>query len=125
MSWHDPIIPIAVEEKKSKGRWDAAVQDFRREIVWTLSASDFDRIREGYACLNCLQVHDAPFPSQCSLCGYAIEEKQRKDIEWQHEGYKHIGPSTTLKEELDRLDDEAERMRWRKGSIYVPEWANV
>lgn len=121
MSWRDPVIPLAVEQSGTRGHFDQGAKRFLADVDWTLSERDWDRIREGYVCLNCMEPQEQPFPERCSLCRYGMREHQQRHLNEQFEGEKHIGPSTTLQWELDRLDDETDRRWWRKHrSIYVP-----
>ena len=117
--WRRPLKVYKVEEDANSA--DMIAGEWHRGIRFTLDAESLARLRAGYACLMCLEPHEQPFPDACSLCGYAIAARQTKDMEIEFAGLEHVGPATTMADELARLDDTHERRIWTPGhSITVP-----
>jgi hypothetical protein len=113
VSRNGPIIPVKVEhdteayDVKSTG-------EVMRGIRWTLRKEDLDRVREGYACLNCLE----PFETSrrighCPVCQYDLSGTLY-DLEWNDRGGEHVGPATTLHDEVERVTEESARKHFRK-----------
>lgn len=119
--WRKPVKPVAVELDLTKveyvaGRWV-------HPLNTTITPEDFERVREGYVCLDCWEPQPVPYPDKCRLCGCRMSPPDywHERIENEFEGWKHVGPSTTIEQELDRLDDYAERKFWTPGSqVYIP-----
>ena len=117
--WRQPVKVHKVEEDSNSA--DMIAGEWHRGARWTLDAEGVARIRAGYVCVMCLEPHESPFPDACSLCGYAMKARQTKDMEVEFAGSEHVGPATTLSDELARLDETSERRIWLPGSsITVP-----
>lgn len=116
--WRQPVIPKAVEETPSAYSSDG--HGWRKHLNWTLSPEDFARVKAGYVCVNCMEPHERPFPEKCIVCGFAMRKEQAAMVDWEYEGEKHLGPSTTMRQELDKLAEEKERLKPRKTSILLP-----
>ena len=117
--WRKPVIPQAIENDPDEFYWDG--HGWRKQVDVTLSPDDFERVKQGYVCQNCLEPQETPFPEACSLCGFPMKEKQRALLEFEFRGHKKVGPSTSLREEQDRLDEWAEENVWKPGQqIWVP-----
>lgn len=111
--------PVVVEEEPTEatfvnGRWMQGVN-------WTLCEEDHARLREGRKCVQCMEPQETPFPERCSLCGFPMRDSQRFEYEYTYQGEKHIGPSFSVSEELERLDEQRERREWaEKHGVWVP-----
>jgi len=116
--WRKPVIPHGVEH--AAGEYSSDGHRMRKHVNWVLSNEDFERLQAGYVCVNCMEPQERPFPDACSLCGFRMASEQRKMIAWEHEGQKQMGPSTSMRQELDRLAEEKERAKPRKTSILLP-----
>lgn len=117
--WRRPLKVYKVEEDANSA--DMISGEWYRGFRFTLDDEGFARLKAGYACLMCLEPHEHPFPEACSLCGYSIGARQTQDMEIEFAGSEHVGPSTTMNEELARLDETHERRIWLPGSsISVP-----
>jgi len=94
------------------------------EMVYT--EYDAGRIRAGYACMECGEAQETPFPEHCPVCKYPMRDDQSRRFAEQFEGYTTIGPSRSI-EEL-RAEDEEQKERARRqrekptSSIIVPSW---
>jgi hypothetical protein len=85
-----------------------------RAIKWTLTKDQIGRIREGYACLNCLE----PFETSrrlgpCPVCQYDLSGTIY-DLGANDRGGEHVGPLTTLDDEVERVTEESARRHFRK-----------
>lgn len=117
--WRQPVIPVAVESTATEYSWH--IDGWRKNVDWTLTPEDYARLKAGYVCLNCMEPQETPFPEKCSLCQFEMREKQAKLVEFEYRGEKHLGPSTSLQEEVDRLADWADKQDHKPGSsIWVP-----
>jgi len=115
--WRQPVIPLNVEEDPY------TIVDFgdgvaRRDVTYTLTEEDTERVRLGYVCLQCLEPHERPFPERCSDCGYPMKERQPRDFERNYEGNVRMDlGARRIKERLAALEEEARRPA---ASILVP-----
>ena len=95
-------------------------------ILWTLDDETINRIRSGYACLQCLERFienglPTAWPETCPVCGYAVREKQAHDMGPEHRGEILVGPSTSDQYEIERLEEDRRRRVFVPGSsIIVP-----
>ena len=112
--WRKPLIPIAVEQDSDEVEWDGNA--WRPKVRYTYSEEGIERLRLGYCCLVCKEPQQLPFPDNCSLCGYAMKERQGKDFDTEYQGTKWVGPTTSLSYEFDRMIDEGQRKRHQPGS---------
>ncbi len=116
--WRKPVVPKAVEETPTAYASDG--HGWRKNLNWVLSPEDFQRVKDGYVCVNCMEPHERPFPENCTVCRFQMRKEQHKLLDFEYEGEKHLGPSTTMQQELDRLAEETERRKERKISILLP-----
>lgn len=118
--WRRPLIPVRVEHDTEA--YDVKPNgEVMRAINWTLRKEDIERIRLGYACLNCLEPFETPRRlGTCPVCQYNLDGTLY-DLEQNDRGGVHVGPATTLQEEQERVAEESERRRFRKDAhILVP-----
>ena len=113
--WRQPVKPVAIETDSRREYFDGSV--WRQHIEVTFSKEDFARIKLGYVCLRCWEPHERPWPDACSLCSYSINEFQTRDVEHEFVGEKHVGPSTSYAEEIERLREENQRRLWTPGGM--------
>lgn len=108
--WRKAAIPLAIHRSPE---WaDNSTGTWREEIEAAFNPEDIERFRAGYLCLKCWESQETSFPEVCSLigCGYRMRDKQAADLEKMLKpGIKQVGPTTSIAEELDRLDDTHER----------------
>lgn len=116
--WRKPVIPVGIDH--SAHAYSSDGHGWRKHLDWILTPEDFERVKEGYVCINCMEPHETPFPEACLVCGFRMREEQAKMIAFEYEGEKYIGPSTTTREEMDKLQEENERRKPRKTSILLP-----
>lgn len=106
----------AVEEDPQRIYHDGNV--YRRQIDVTYDGDTLARMRLGYVCFRCMEPHEVPMPTSCSLCGYAMSEYQTRDIDAEFDGTKHVGPSVSIDDEIERLRER--KRRERLDGIWVP-----
>jgi len=119
-----PVLPVAVDEDgKRFGIGPDGTHYKEYEFVYT--EYDAGRLREGYACMECGEAQEVPFPERC-ICGYPMRDDQSRRFAEQFDGPTTIGPSRSI-EEL-RAEDEEQKERARRqrekptSSIIVPNW---
>lgn len=117
--WRQPIIPVKVDHDTEA--YDVQDGHIVRGIKWTLTPDQVNRIKQGYACLNCMEPFETPRrEGKCPLCSYELRDT-RRDLERNDRGGEHVGPLTTLEDERERMMFEASRRRHVPGSsIVVP-----
>jgi hypothetical protein len=114
-----PIIPIGVEESETHALL-MANGEVRSAFNITLSEHDAGRIRAGYCCVRCYEAQDDPFPEKCWVCGFPMKEKQLEFFGKAYQGTQHMGPETSLEDELAMLEEAEEIARRQEWGISVP-----
>jgi hypothetical protein len=79
-----------------------------RNPSFTFDADSIERLRLGYACIKCLEVFEVPWPERCPTCGAPIRKEQAAYFEREFVGDVHLGPTTSLDEERERLREYKE-----------------
>lgn len=105
--WREPVIPLAVRDDTSTITMDTGRPTY--ELEMRFKASDINRFRLGYVCLNCLEPHEHPFPVACELCSYPMRERQPTDFLEKFKGLERDPKAVQIEEGLDRVDDTHER----------------
>lgn len=101
--WDVPVIPIAIEMVDQ----GIVLPDGRRfgMAAPVLKPEDIERARLGYVCLKCLQHFERPWPERCFVCGAPIRKEQAAYFAREFGGELHVGPRTTLEDELASLPE--------------------
>jgi hypothetical protein len=121
-NWNRPVIPVHIEESRDGVIFDGT--NWRPGLNVTYGDYDIGRLREGRVCLRCQTAFEQAFPEACNLCGYAVRDRQAQDFAAEFEGSKHIGPTTTLSDEYERMLHNGQKKRHVGGSqIIVPSWS--
>lgn len=77
-------------------------------VNWVLSPDEFEQVRTGYRCLQCMEPLNPPFPHKCPLCEYEVKSRQTIDLMREHQGEHRYGPTPI--EDIRAIDAErAER----------------
>lgn len=117
--WRKPVIPAAVTHDSSQVTHDG--NGWRAGYNATFDAETVERFRVGRACLRCWEPQEHAFPDACGLCGYAIRDLQARDFEQEFHGEKWLGPTTSLHDEFERLDEKGKKRRHNpQSSIWLP-----
>lgn len=110
---------------------------------FTFSADNWQRIREGRACLRCWELQEIPFLTatteqqrrhrekhlpNCPYTVNGIRNKQAADIGAEFYGTKWIGPKAKLEDTL--AEDDERRAKYQKDTrtragIVVPSWVKL
>jgi hypothetical protein len=122
-----PALPVATDVDTTRfGIGPDGTKYAEYEFIYT--EYDAGRLREGYACMECGEAQEIPFPERC-ICGYPMRDDQSRRFSQQFDGPTTIGPSRSI-EEL-RAEDEEQKERARRerekptSSIIVPSWAKL
>lgn len=113
-----PVIPISVEESETHALL-LRNGEVRSAFNVTLSPEDYGRARAGYVCVRCYEVQDTPFPEACWVCKFPMRERQLEFLAKAYQGEQHMGPTTSLEDELAMLE-EAEEMARREVHGFRP-----
>lgn len=108
-----PGMPVAIDTDNP----DLVVNDDgTTEVSYdvTFREPEIVKFRQGYKCLKCWEEYANAWPDKCRVCGYAIKQHQAADFAKHYGGEKWLGPSTSMSEEIDRLDWEHEKNLWEK-----------
>lgn len=114
--WREPLKIATIEHDPSEDVHIGGRRYMNADV--TLADRDqFERLRDGYVCIECHEPHEVPFPVRCTLCGFQMRKEQRARLEQGFKGEKWIGPQESYQDELDAL---AERSKRTKSGIYLP-----
>lgn len=95
--------------------WTDGVTDrVQLDIHKTYTEEGMRRVKAGYQCLRCDEPQEYAFPMTCSLCGYAMHDRQIMDIAMEFEGRRHIGPSKPITEYMEEQDSRVEKRKFIK-----------
>lgn len=87
-----------------------------RVINWPLSQAEYEQIRQGHRCLNCMEPFEAAFPESCGVCGFGVRANQSRELARQHQGSHRYGPTPD-----SVFDDQREREAWvPKTQVLIP-----
>jgi hypothetical protein len=77
------------------------------ESKLTLTQEGYERLRTGYLCGRCLEdlTPLGAFPEKCPCCGFRVRKLQLEQLNRDFVGEEHVGPRTTLSDELARLKE--------------------
>jgi hypothetical protein len=101
--WRKPVVPIAIEPAE-QGIWlpDGRVHG---EVQLTLSQDDVNRMRAGWVCAKCLEPFESAWPIRCPVCGAPVRNEQSAYFAREFGGEVGLGPSFTIADELEALDE--------------------
>lgn len=104
--WAEPIKVFDVYDDPYHFYYDPVRGGLMRGVSYTTDLEGWNRIRTGYVCVICMQPHRAPYPEECSMCKFPMKDAQQKVAEEKFGGYRWIGPTTSIGDELERLDTD-------------------
>lgn len=123
--WRRFTPPAAVDDSMTDIVVEEGVKSRAVDVTWAPDA--IEKIKAGYQCLKCWEPQPEPFPVECGnpLCRYPMRAAQAHDFELEFQGEKWIGPTTSLEDELESLEERSARRTHRRGSsIAVPSEVN-
>lgn len=101
-----PVIPRAIEPDPEhvviRRGGDMEATD---SAIIVLEEYDADRMRAGYICLQCMEDLDTAFPDECPICRYPMATRQAERFAKEFQGNMRVGPSTTLDEEREIMQE--------------------
>lgn len=91
-----------------------------RDYELIIPREKWERIRQGYECIQCGEPHEEAFPKSCAVCGTTADQ-QRDRIPMEFGGETFVGSHQTLHDELEELADRNARNKFNKqSSIILP-----
>jgi hypothetical protein len=115
--WNEPVIeadPYFVE---------MTADGPREGVRMAFCGEDIEMFREGYKCLDCLELLPAAFPDECFLCGFPVRAEQSRLFAERFAGSRAVGSRINEDEELERLARqryEREKLEHKNSRIWVP-----
>jgi hypothetical protein len=115
--WHVPVIetdPNFVE---------LTPDGPRQGVRMAFCDDDIEMFRQGYKCIDCLELLDEPFPESCFVCGFPVGEAQSQVFAERFAGSRAVGSRINEDDELERLARQRfERTKAEKSNsrIWVP-----
>lgn len=137
MGAREPKVSFKVEIDAEQEWWDG--ERWRPDVRFMCDDETLEGIMQGRICMDCFEVQREAWPEVCHLrvgewaCGFEIRRLQARYVEENFTGTTvFTGPSTSMEDELDRLDEIHERRMFAKrrdavgssgtaqGSILIP-----
>lgn len=116
--WRRPIKIFAVSEDEESVVRFSEREGWHRGVRWITDEEGLSRMKSGQVCFHCTEPQPPPAPNPppevCSLCGYGIRSQQQRDLDREFRGTEKIGASTSISDELARLDHLSDKKRWEK-----------
>jgi hypothetical protein len=116
--WRKPVLLVGIESSLDTMTIGTRVY---RDYEYIMKREDWDRIREGYVCIQCFEPHETPFPERCPLCGTTARE-QRERIPQEFSG-ETLDLDPRYEDEEAQLQEENERLLRQKrdsSQIWLP-----
>ncbi len=109
-------VPVAtfVAESDPNEFWSLGDDRVMGGADVTYTKEVIDAMKAGMLCLRCGEAQEQSFPVACELCGYSMSELQIRDLALEMKGEKHLGPSEPISAHIDRLDEEALKLKFAK-----------
>jgi len=106
--WRRPAVVLNIEQAPDQAIWlpDGRVQG---QVILNLAYETVERIRSGYMCVKCLEPFPIAWPKLCPVCGCRVRTEQAAYFAREFGGEQHLGPSTSIDDEVERMHEEVER----------------
>lgn len=114
-----PVIARAVDNDEQH----VIIRPDGQEVAAALMAfeeHDMGRMRAGYICVNCYEDLDTAFPDHCPVCRFPMAARQAERLAKEFVGTTRVGPSTTLDEEREIMNEMRARRRAEEQGIWTP-----
>jgi len=104
--WRRPARVLDIQQSPTQGIWlpDGRVQG---EVEISFDAETVQRMRSGFMCVKCLEPFEQAWPERCHVCGAPIRTEQAEYFAREFGGEVHLGPTTSLEEEIAGLPERA------------------
>jgi len=105
--WREPAEIVGIEHLQ-QAIW---LPDGRRQSmdVPVLTARTKERMRTGHMCVKCQEPFEHAWPKLCHVCGCRVRSEQAEYFAREFGGEIHVGPSTSIDEEIARMHEDLER----------------
>ena len=107
--WRRPLTVLDIEDG-DEAFFTSDGRTFRSKKV-TYDRESTERIRQGYACANCMEVFEQAWPQHCPTCGVPIAERAGEYFMREYGGVQLLGPRTSLADEIAGMHEREERQR--------------
>jgi hypothetical protein len=104
-NWQRPLVVLAVEPGDEY--YEHPDGTIRRSTRVTFDRESTERIRQGYACANCLEVFEEAWPVWCSFCRAPVRERQLEYFEREYGG--EIEMRSNWDKEIASMNERKER----------------
>lgn len=115
--WHVPVV-------EADPNYVEMTPDGPREGVrMAFHADDIEMFRQGYKCIDCLELLPEGFPESCFVCGFPVKEEQAEVFAERFAGSRAVGSRINEDEELEHLARqrfERNKSEKRNSTIWVP-----
>ncbi len=115
--WHVPVV-------ETDPNFVEITPDGPREgIRMAFCDDDIEMFRQGYKCIDCLELLDQAFPESCFVCGFPVKEEQAEVFSERFAGSRAVGSRINEDDELERMARQRfERTKAEKSNsrIWVP-----
>lgn len=115
--WHVPVV-------EADPNFIEITPDGPREGVrMAFCDDDIEMFRQGYKCIDCLELLDSAFPDECFVCGFPVKEQQSFVFADRFAGSRALGSSINVDDELEHLARqrfEREKAEKANSRIWVP-----
>lgn len=102
--WRKPPRILGIEDDPSFVTDEADGRTFAG-VSFITDAETTERLRLGYICPKCFELHERPFPERCPTCGLGAHE-QREWFRRFFKGVELVGSRISISDELERLKEE-------------------
>lgn len=103
--WRRPPVILGIEEDPSFVTDEEDGRVFGGVRI-TTDAETTERIRLGYICARCFQLHEEAYPEECSMCRFPMRRSQGEWFRRFYKGIEVVGSRVSLGDELERLKEE-------------------
>lgn len=116
--WRRPATVIDVDEDPSR-LYALGPGRYATDVIWTHTPETIARIRLGYVCVICTEVHEQAFPERC-ICGFPMRDAQMEQFNRLYVGEEKL-KGGGVDAELAEMAEERERREHNPNSqIWLP-----
>lgn len=88
----------------------------REGVRMAFCDDDIEMFRQGYKCIDCLELFDSAFPESCFVCGFPVRSEQAAVFAERFAGTRAIGSRVNEDDELERLASQRRERELREGA---------
>lgn len=121
--WHEPLVEV------DPNFIEMTPDGPRGGIRMAFHDDDIEMFRQGYKCLDCLELLPESFPESCFVCGFPVKEEQAEVFAERFAGSRAIGSRINEDDELERLARQRHERELLEGlrskGIVIPKGVRV